>query len=304
MLPGIDVSKWQGQIDWTKAAVGRAFSFVRRSDGLYLDPLYESNAEGAKAAGLLVGPYHFFRAGVDPLKQADTLASAFEAGDISPVLDVETLNAQASQALFDALHVTVTEVYGKAGRYPILYTSPGFWDSLPESELDGVFDLWVADWTIAGAPKLPRGWTEWRFWQRTNRLQVPGIHGYDDGDVWNGTLQDLRVYAATGSMPAVPAPPSTEPAPPDVPSCEGSWRLLTPAEDTEPVQARATELLDYWRTNGGIVGSIGRWGSTCDEVTGSLLIRYSYEDHPPDKNNEKPHTGVTAYACTKWTPSA
>jgi lysozyme len=301
MLPGLDVSKWQGAIDWPKASQGRAFAFVRRSDGLYLDPKYDVNAPGAREAGLLVGAYHFFRAGVDPLKQADQVASAFDVGDLPPALDIETLNAQASQALFDAVHVAVTEVYGKTGRYPILYTSPGFWDALPESELDGSMDLWVADWTIAGVPKLPRGWTSWNFWQKTNRLQVPGIDGYDDGDVWTSTLQDLRVYAATGTVPTTP-PPSTEPAP-GVPSCTGSWRLLSKAENTEDIQARASQLLAYWRANGGLVGTNGHWGSTCDEVHGALLVRFSYEDHLPDPENEKPHTGVTAYACTSWAPA-
>lgn len=299
MLPGIDVSKWQGKIDWTKAAVGRAFAFVRRSDGLLVDPMFTMNAEGARKAGLLVGAYHFFRAGTDPVKQADVLASGHDVGDLPVAVDVETLNAQPSAKLFDELHVFLTEAYAKVGCLPLLYTSPGFWDSLPESELDGAMELWVADWTIAGAPKLPRGWEAWRFWQRTNRLQVPGIDGYDDGDVWNGTLQDLRVYASTGTAPtAPPAPPAPAPAP----ACTGAWRLVTNAElaSDRAIETRAEELLTYWRSNGGIVGTNGRWGSYCDEVTGALLVRYSYEDHSPDSINPKPHTGVTAYACTTY----
>ncbi|MBI3647932.1 MAG: hydrolase, partial [Actinobacteria bacterium] len=60
-LPGIDVSHWQGKIDWTKvAADGVTFAIVKATEGRnYVDPMYATNAAGATANGIAVGAYHF-----------------------------------------------------------------------------------------------------------------------------------------------------------------------------------------------------------------------------------------------------
>ncbi len=63
-VPGIDVSYWNAGIDWPKVrAAGQRFTFIKASEGDgYLDPTFDDNWRGAKAAGLLRGAYHFFRA--------------------------------------------------------------------------------------------------------------------------------------------------------------------------------------------------------------------------------------------------
>src|SRR5262249_54505220 len=62
-VPGIDVSIYQGTIDWQKVhAAGIEFAFIRVSDGLdTLDSKYDVNWAGARAAGVLRGTYQFFR---------------------------------------------------------------------------------------------------------------------------------------------------------------------------------------------------------------------------------------------------
>ncbi|NIV29538.1 MAG: hypothetical protein GWN58_08520, partial [Anaerolineae bacterium] len=72
---GIDVSQWQGDIDWQAVAdSGVKFCFARSSVGDRLDPYWEQNYQGAKDAGLLVGAYHYIEQGVDG--QAGTMAGA------------------------------------------------------------------------------------------------------------------------------------------------------------------------------------------------------------------------------------
>src|SRR6185295_7549065 len=74
---GIDVSSWQGSIDWGAVARdGIQFAIVRIGDGYYHDPYFRRNWDGAHAAGLIVGSYQFFEPGEDPITQADIVVSA------------------------------------------------------------------------------------------------------------------------------------------------------------------------------------------------------------------------------------
>ncbi|MDQ0046053.1 GH25 family lysozyme M1 (1,4-beta-N-acetylmuramidase) [Paenibacillus polymyxa] len=61
---GIDVSRYQGNIDWNVVkADGISFTFIKASQGQrYVDPTFLTNAKGAKAAGVLLGAYHFLDA--------------------------------------------------------------------------------------------------------------------------------------------------------------------------------------------------------------------------------------------------
>ena len=61
---GIDVSRYQGTIDWAAVArAGKQFAVIRavssNNSGVYVDPMFEKNYAGAKAAGLRVGVYYY-----------------------------------------------------------------------------------------------------------------------------------------------------------------------------------------------------------------------------------------------------
>src|SRR3982751_3375048 len=60
-VAGIDVSHWQGTINWASvAAAGKQFAFTKATEGTtYVDPTLATNTSGAKNAGLLTGVYHF-----------------------------------------------------------------------------------------------------------------------------------------------------------------------------------------------------------------------------------------------------
>src|SRR4051794_32355928 len=71
---GIDVSSWQGTINWTKVkASGVHFAIARTGDGLGKDSHFHANWSGMKSAGLVRGVYQFFRPGKDPIQQADLM---------------------------------------------------------------------------------------------------------------------------------------------------------------------------------------------------------------------------------------
>lgn len=196
-VEGVDVSYFQGSIDWASVrASGSVFAFARVSDGDdFLDPQFDANWSGMKAAGIVRGVYQFFRPEQDAASQASLLLShaSFEPGDLPPVLDVEVADGVGYSAIADGIATWVSIVQSATGRAPIVYTAASFWDGVGGGS-DGT-DLWVASWGVS-CPSLPSSWSSWRFWQYADDGTVAGISGTVDLDEFDGTLADLQAYAA------------------------------------------------------------------------------------------------------------
>jgi lysozyme len=108
------------------------------------------------------------------------------------VLDFELLGGvSAEQALLGARR-WLGIVENECGRKPMLYTGPAFWNtSLNSSALLAEYPLWIAHYTPAAQPQLPRAWARWTFWQHSEKGSVPGISGAVDISRFNGTLMEL-----------------------------------------------------------------------------------------------------------------
>jgi lysozyme len=190
-LEGIDVSEFQGSIDWNAVhGSGRAFAIARVSDGTqHPDPTFATNWAGIKAAGMTRGVYQFFRASEDPVAQADLLLNAvgtLDAADLSPVADVEVTDGVSGDTLVANLAAWTAHIQQATGRVPMIYTAPGFWDPLPSTGQFGGDVLWVANWQV-NCPDTPTPWSGWTFWQYADNGNVPGISGNVDLDQFNGT---------------------------------------------------------------------------------------------------------------------
>ena len=194
MAPGIDVSYWQGTINWDGVANdGIEFAIVRTADGFYEDPQYDANWQGARNAGLLRGTYQYFRASYDGSDQADLLLrrmGALQADDIPPVLDIETTDGQSTSTVADRMWDWLDRVESETGRIPIIYTSPGLWPSMVGSENFSDYHLWVAHWGT-DCPTLPSHWDHWVYWQTSSTGSVGGISGNVDTNLFNGNADDL-----------------------------------------------------------------------------------------------------------------
>ena len=195
---GIDVSYYQGTINWSAVkAAGKQFALIRVSDGTgFKDPQFLNNWRNAKAAGLTVGAYQFFRPGQDVTAQADLIVNqlisvGFGAGDIPPVIDVEVKDGVSNANIIARVNSWLQRVRSRTGRLPVLYTSPGFWSGLGNPTPSPLPYLWDAHWTSA-CPSLPPAWGRLRFWQYSSTGRVSGISGNVDLDVYNGTLAELR----------------------------------------------------------------------------------------------------------------
>jgi GH25 family lysozyme M1 (1,4-beta-N-acetylmuramidase) len=223
MTEGIDVSHWQGTIDWfSVAASGKRFAFMKASEGTALvDETYQTNRAQAKAVGLYVGAYHFARpspgAG-DAVAEADHfLATAQIAqGELLPVLDLEQTGGLSVNALQAWVQSYLGRIYERTGVRALIYSSPTFWrNAMGDTDWfaqNGYRSLWVAHWTTAVAPSVPGGnWggQGWTFWQYTSSGAVPGIVGRVDLNRFNGT--DLTPLLLT-STPYIPPEPTGPPA--------------------------------------------------------------------------------------------
>lgn len=195
---GIDVSYYQGTINWAAVkAAGKQFAIIRVSDGTgFLDPKFATNWKNAKAAGVAVGAYQFFRPNQDATAQADLLvnqlnAVGFGANDLPPVIDVEVTSGVAAGTIAARVNTWLNRVKSRTGRLPALYTSPGFWSGLGNPTPNPLPYIWDAHWTT-GCPSLPPAWPRLRFWQYSAKGAVSGISGDVDLDIYNGTLAELR----------------------------------------------------------------------------------------------------------------
>ncbi len=203
-LEGIDVSEYNGTIDWVQVKEsGRAFAIARTNDGLHVDARFAANWAGMHDAGLVRGAYQFFEPQMDAVRQADVLLSMtgpLDHGDLAPVLDVEDTGGLSPSALAAAIQTWVDHVEAATGRTPIVYTGRGFWNGFVGSTAFASDPLWVASWGVA-CPNTPNGWTTWSLWQYADGASVPGVPGLVPLDRFNGARADLERFADRGKQP-------------------------------------------------------------------------------------------------------
>jgi GH25 family lysozyme M1 (1,4-beta-N-acetylmuramidase) len=200
-VEGIDVSHWQGTIDWTKVwLAGKRFAFMKATEGkTYDDPTYPTNRTNANGAGLRIGAYHFARPGTDvgdaTIEADHFIATAkWAPGDLRPVLDLEQSGGMSVTALQTWVRTFLDRIYATKRVRAVIYVSPAFWSKYMGNSTwfaaNGYDVLWIAHWTTAAGPTTPAGnWGGhgWTFWQYTSDGSVPGIVGRVDLDRYNGT---------------------------------------------------------------------------------------------------------------------
>ena len=203
-LPGIDVSHYQGTINWPSVrAAGIVFAYAKATEGItYTDPLFTNNWSGMQAAGVVRGAYLFFHSNDDPTAEADHFLSVVGAilpGDLPPMLDVEVTDSQSMAVIVANLSACAARLQAVTGRVPVIYTSPSFWTGSVGSTAFSDFPLWIANWGVT-CPGMPVGWTNWAIWQYSSTGTVGGITGAVDLDKFNGTTSDLLAFVQEPSL--------------------------------------------------------------------------------------------------------
>src|SRR5262249_37986184 len=131
-VKGIDVSYYNGSINWTSvASAGYGFAIVRVSDGAnFQDPKFTEYYAGAQGAGLVRGAYQYFRPNQSTTRQATLMTSAvgkLGPGDLPPILDVEATGGLGASSVAAHIRAWVDAVKAATGVDPIVYTGKYFW---------------------------------------------------------------------------------------------------------------------------------------------------------------------------------
>jgi GH25 family lysozyme M1 (1,4-beta-N-acetylmuramidase) len=208
-VEGIDVSKWQGVIDWPMVkAAGKKFAITKATEGIgYEDGKYDANKAGAMANGIKFGAYHFARPDLntsltEAVGEADWFVdtAGYQAGMIIPTLDLEGSGDKPDTALIAWVQAWVGEVYARLGVKPMIYASPSFWSGHMSNTTwfadNGYSVLWIAHWGVT-SPSVPAnnwGGKSWTFWQYTSDGVVPGISGRVDLDRYRFDSFDAVTY--------------------------------------------------------------------------------------------------------------
>lgn len=207
--PGIDVSNWQGEIDWAAVAGdGIKFAYIKATGGTgFVDQKFDDNYNGAYAQGIIRGAYHFARPDQSgPVRQARFFVRngggwSPDGMTLPPMLDME-YNPSGPDC-YGLGHDRMTswiqrfsdEVKRLTGRYPVIYTTTNWWKMCTGDT--GAFNrtnpLMIANWGDDPRP-LPN-WPYHSIWQYTASGRVAGINGNVDRDVFNGSYAQLEAMA-------------------------------------------------------------------------------------------------------------
>ena len=235
-ISGIDVSRWQGNVNWNSAkSAGIEFAFAKATEGVnYVDGQFHNNMQGATAAGVMIGPYHFCRIDsydgvpfttydgspflpgstpyLDAMSEANDFLEAivpyYEVGSyLPPVADVEGLPDFGSSSLertfiSNWMQVFSDTINSTLGTRPIIYTSKYGANTRFTSQIATQHELWLAWWKGTGTSNPPVAsdtplFGDWQFWQYTAEGSVAGVSGNVDRDVFEGTLADLQALQIT-----------------------------------------------------------------------------------------------------------
>jgi lysozyme len=208
-IHGIDLSKWQGRVDWTSVkAAGTQFVFIKATEGGdHVDPKFIEHWYSAKRAGIPRGAYHFMYWCRPAEEQAEWFRRNVpqDPDALPPVLDLEwnghsrTCPRKVSRDEALAMtHVMLDAMERHTGKRPIIYTDITFHADVLDGEFDD-YPFWVR--SVAAEPHERYNNRRWTFWQFTTTGRVPGIDGDVDRNTFYGTDNQWATFLATDCDP-------------------------------------------------------------------------------------------------------
>lgn len=197
-IHGIDISHYQGDIDWDDLSNAMIegcplrFVMIKSTEGsTRLDSKFKENFRQAREYGYIRGAYHFWSNKSSARDQAYHFLNKvrLENGDLPPVLDVEHKPKDRSVEDFQRdvltwLHIVEDKYHVK----PIIYTYYKFKDKYLSAPVFNDYPYWIAHYYVDKVEyKGP-----WKFWQHTDAGKLPGIKGYVDFNIYNGSFYDMK----------------------------------------------------------------------------------------------------------------
>ncbi len=201
-IQGIDVSRWQGEIDWAQVkAAGTRFAFIKATEGGdHLDPAFRRNWAEARKAGVPRGAYHFVwwcRSARDQVRWFRRNIPR-DADALPPVLDVEWNGHSKAcgkkiprEKALAKIREMLKGLQEHTGKKPIIYTDITFHEDVLEGQFND-HPYWLRSTAAPVRHRYER--KEWEFWQFTTTGRVPGIAGDVDRNAFFGSENEFAAW--------------------------------------------------------------------------------------------------------------
>lgn len=199
---GVDVSSYQGEIDWPLLAQQDIqFAYIKATEGSsFVDPKFDVNYENAIKTNLRIGMYHFFSFDSAGVSQADSFIAHVPktANMLPPAVDVEFYGDKSKHppdktTTQKELRDLLDRLESHYGMKPLLYATEKAYKTYLSGDF-AAYDIWIRN--VYFEPSLNDG-RKWTMWQYADRAKLAGYSGrepYIDLNVFSGTKEDFAKY--------------------------------------------------------------------------------------------------------------
>lgn len=197
---GIDVSHYQGVIDWEKLhaknEIGDSIPFhfviIKATEGAMIaDPAHDDYWEDARSSKAVLGAYHYFLPNVSVAKQFKnfTANSNLRKGDLPPIIDIEETRGCPKKQLVDSLKIMVKKLHSHYKKKPIIYSNITFIRDFLMDDFSA-YPFWIAHYE---QPDIaPPKNCNWIFWQFTDKGKGFCTKECIDINAFYGTKSQLK----------------------------------------------------------------------------------------------------------------
>jgi lysozyme len=200
---GIDVSKYQGDIDWaTVRRSGVEFVWIKATEGAnHVDSKFQQNWAGAKQAGIARGAYHFVWWCRHPHEEIAWFKANVpnDPDALPPVLDVEATPDSKSckrtlhrEEVLADMRIMLQDMERAYGKRPVIYVTVDFYQHIMHPNEFSDYPVWVR--SVKHSPPVTYPGRRWVFWQYQSDGLVPGIRGKVDRNAFAGTRAQWNAW--------------------------------------------------------------------------------------------------------------
>jgi GH25 family lysozyme M1 (1,4-beta-N-acetylmuramidase) len=195
--PGLDVSSWQGNVNWSAvAANGARFAYSKATESTnYTNPYFSQQYTGAYNAGLVHGAYHFATPNTSSgAAQADYFVAhgggwSKDGKTFPGMLDMEwnpygaACYGLSASGMVNWILSFSNEYHAKTSRWPVIYTATSWWSQCTGNtgDFSSTNPLMLANYNGSPGP-MPYNWGFQTIWQFADAGTFPGDQDYFNGD--------------------------------------------------------------------------------------------------------------------------